>query len=126
MEAMRCVKRRLSDIVYRHMVNDAITHAVTGPGGQRGTATDSSAAGSHPNAGTSEKPLPGPANLQATPPAPRRPRPFFAAFPTPCHSAAPQPQSSAVCFTAARTGALSTGGNVVPLTQRGAIERESR
>jgi transposase len=36
MEAMRCLKRRLSDIVYRHMVNDAITHAVTGPGGQRG------------------------------------------------------------------------------------------
>ena len=26
MEAMRCVKRRLSDIVHRHMVNDAITH----------------------------------------------------------------------------------------------------
>jgi transposase len=79
MEAMRCVKRRLSDIVYRHMVNDAITHTVTGPGGQRGTATDSSATGSHPNAGTSEKPLPGPANSEATPaasagPAPSSPR----------------------------------------------------
>jgi transposase len=35
MEAMRCVKRRLSDIVYRRMLNDAITHTVTGPGGQR-------------------------------------------------------------------------------------------
>jgi len=76
MEAMRCVKRRLSDIVYRHMVADAITHMVTGPGGQRGTATDSSAAGLHPNAGTSEKPLPGPATLNATPPA--------AAGPDPC------------------------------------------
>jgi len=69
MEAMRCVKRRLSDIVYRHMVADAITHMVTGPGGQRGTATDSSVAGSHPNTGTSEKPLPGPATSQGTPPA---------------------------------------------------------
>ena len=69
MEAMRCVKRRLSDIVYRRMVNDAITHAVTGPGGQRGTATDSSVAGSHPSTGTSEKPLPGPATSQGTPPA---------------------------------------------------------
>ena len=67
MEAMRCVKRRLSDIVYRHMINDAITHAVTGPGGQWGTATDSSATGSHPNTGTSEKPLPGPATKNATP-----------------------------------------------------------
>ena len=73
MEAMRCVKRRLSDIVYRHMVDDAIRHTVTGPGGQRGTTTDSSATGSHPDAGTSEKPLPGPANLQATPPATSRP-----------------------------------------------------
>lgn len=64
MEAMRCVKRRLSDIVYRNMVNDAITHAVTGPGGHRGTATDSSVTGSHPHAGSSDKPLPGPAKAQ--------------------------------------------------------------
>jgi transposase len=76
MEAMRCVKRRLSDIVYRRMVADAITHMVTGPGGQRGTATGSSAAGSHPNAGTSEKPLPGPATLHATPPAIPGPDPY--------------------------------------------------
>jgi transposase len=75
MEAMRCVKRRLSDIVYRRMLDDAITHLVTGPGGQWGTATDSSATGSHPNAGTSEKPLPGPPNLQATPPASAGPDP---------------------------------------------------
>jgi len=25
---MRCLKRRLSDIVYRQMVSDAITHAI--------------------------------------------------------------------------------------------------
>jgi transposase len=61
MEAMRSLKRRLSDIVYRHMVDDAITHAVTGPGGHRGTATDSSVTGSHPHTGSSEKSLPGPA-----------------------------------------------------------------
>jgi transposase len=68
MEAMRCLKRRLSDIVYRHMVNDAITHAVTGPGGQRDTTTDSSVTGSHPHAGSSDKPLPGPATAQPTTP----------------------------------------------------------
>ena len=62
MEAMRCVKRRLSDIGYQQMLNDAITRAVTGPGGQQGNDSDSSAAGSHPNAGSSDKPLPGPAN----------------------------------------------------------------
>jgi transposase len=60
MEAMRCLKRRLSDIVYRHMVNDAV-RAMTGPGGQPGTATQSSATGSHPHAGSSDKSLPGPA-----------------------------------------------------------------
>jgi transposase len=59
MEAMRCLKRRLSDIVYRHMVNEAIAHAVTGPGGHRGTTTDSSVTDSHPIAGSSDKPLPG-------------------------------------------------------------------
>jgi transposase len=68
MESMRCLKRRLSDIVYRHMVNDAITNAVTGPGGQRGNDSDSSATGSHPHAGSSDKPLPGPATAQPTTP----------------------------------------------------------
>ncbi len=65
MEAMRALKRRLSTIVYRTMVDDAITHATTGsrtgPGGQTGHDSDSSATGSHPSAGSSDKPLPGPA-----------------------------------------------------------------
>jgi len=64
MEAMRCVKRRLSDIVYRQMLQDAPSHTATGPGGQRGTTTDPSVTDSHPNAGTSDKPLPGPADTQ--------------------------------------------------------------
>jgi transposase len=68
MEAMRCVKRRLSDIVFQQMLNDAITHAVTkkatGPGGQKGNDSDSSATDSHPGAGSSDKPLPGPATNQ--------------------------------------------------------------
>jgi hypothetical protein len=70
MEAMRALKRRLSNIVYRTMVDDAIRAARTGPGGQQGHDSDSSAAGSHPNAGSSDKPLHGPAN-----PKPRTPLP---------------------------------------------------
>jgi transposase len=66
MEAMRCLKRRLSDIVYRHMVDDTLSNAVTGPGGHRGTTTDSSVTGSHPHAGSSEKSLPEPASHEAT------------------------------------------------------------
>jgi transposase len=73
MEAMRSLKRRLSDIVYRQMVDDAIAAAATGPGGHRGTSTDSSVTGSHPHAGSSDKSLPGPASPQPktlTPAAP--------------------------------------------------------
>lgn len=64
MEAMRCLKRRLSDLVYRRMVDDAVARAATGPGGQRGHDSDSSATGSHPHTGSSDKPLPGPATSQ--------------------------------------------------------------
>ena len=60
MEAIRCLKRRLSDVVYRQMTNDAKAPG-TGPGGHLGTATGSSAAGSNLCTGTSEKSLPGPA-----------------------------------------------------------------
>ncbi|WP_433476099.1 IS110 family transposase [Spirillospora sp. CA-142024] len=66
MEAMRSLKRRLSDIVYRRMLDDALRDSTTGPGGHRGATTDSSAADSHPHTGTSDKPLPGPAITQPT------------------------------------------------------------
>jgi transposase len=63
MEAMRALKRRLSDIVYRQMVLDA-NNAKTSPGGQPGNDSDSSATGSHPDTGSSDKPLPGPVETQ--------------------------------------------------------------
>jgi transposase len=66
MEATRCLKRRLSDIVYRSMLDDTITHTRTGPGGHRGTSTNSSVTSSHPHAGSSDKSLPGPATEQPT------------------------------------------------------------
>ncbi len=68
MEAMRALKRKLSDVVFRQMMADA--RAVrTGPGGHAGAAADSSAAGSHPGTGTSDKSLPGPAISDPTLPA---------------------------------------------------------
>jgi transposase len=66
MEAMRALKRRLSDIVYHQMILDHRA-AQAGPGGHMGASLISSAAGSHPAAGTSEKSLPGPATSNATP-----------------------------------------------------------
>ena len=65
-EAMRALKRRLSDIVYHQMISDARAKA-TGPGGHVGAATGSSAAGLHPSAGASEKSLPGPATSDPMP-----------------------------------------------------------
>jgi transposase len=69
MEAMRSLKRRLSDIVYRTMIADVIA-AAAGPGGQRGNDSDSSAAGPTPHTGTSEKPQPGPARPSLRPALP--------------------------------------------------------
>jgi transposase len=74
LEAMRALKRRLSNIVYKAMLDDAITATVgrtwTSPGGQRGNDSDSSAAGSHPHTNSSDKPLPGPATPQPKTPLP--------------------------------------------------------
>jgi transposase len=48
-EALRCLKRRLSDIVYRQLAHDFIVGSVgsvgTSPGGQPGATLESSAAG---------------------------------------------------------------------------------
>ncbi len=83
MGAMRCLKRRISDAVYRQLVADAqatparsaaaddpaIETVGTGPGGQGGATLKSSAADLPPHVDTSDKPLPGPAHptLQPTP-----------------------------------------------------------
>ena len=70
MEAMRCLKRRLSDLVYRTMLGDYTASRVTSPGGHRGSVSDSSAAGSRPHTDSSDKPLPGPVTTKPTTPLP--------------------------------------------------------
>ena len=65
LEALRCLKRRLSDVVYRQLVADGglpSRAGETGPGGHCGATQESSAADSHPLIDTSDKPLPGPRN----------------------------------------------------------------
>lgn len=64
MEALRCLKRRLSDVVYRQLVADARGAEQddgADPGGHCGATLQSSAADSHPLIDTSDQPLPGPA-----------------------------------------------------------------
>lgn len=71
MEAMRCLKRRLSDIVYRHMLDDAIQNIATGPGGQRGNDSDSSATGSQPQRRHFGQATPGPVSSHPKPALPK-------------------------------------------------------
>jgi len=75
LEALRCLKRRISDALYRQLLTDAQRaaqmEAGAGPGGHRGATQESSAAGSNPRTGTSDQPLPGPA--PTTLPAPAAP-----------------------------------------------------
>ena len=56
LEALRCLKRRLSDVVYRCLLNDL---AAMSPGGQVGASLQSSAADPVPMIDTSEQSLPG-------------------------------------------------------------------
>jgi transposase len=74
MEAMRCLRRRLSDVVYRQLVADAAARALreAGPGGHSGASVSSSAADLTPVIGSSDQPLPGPAQPTLLPPEPIR------------------------------------------------------
>lgn len=68
-EAMRCLKRRLADHLWRLMVQDE-RRAGTGSGGHSGATANSSAAGSTPTTSSSEKSLPEPAVDESTSPRP--------------------------------------------------------
>ncbi len=72
--ALRCLKRRLSDAVYRALAGAERNAA--GPGGHSGAATKSSAADRSPMISTSDKSLPGPAATEVTP------QPLLAAAPS--------------------------------------------
>jgi transposase len=75
MEALRALKRHLSDAVYKRMLRDpAPARAVgTGPGGHSRATLQSSADGPIPTAASSDKSQPGPATSK---PKTTSPRPF--------------------------------------------------
>ncbi|MFE4463121.1 IS110 family transposase [Nocardia tengchongensis] len=60
MEAMRALKRRLSNVIYTRMLSDHDGRELAGPGGQSGATTDSGATGFNPHTDPSDKPHPGP------------------------------------------------------------------
>src|SRR5262245_28699502 len=75
LESLRCLKRRLSDVVYRQLLADAqaaeLPDEETGPGGHCGATQESSAADLPPHIDTSDQPLPGPAEPTVLPPPAR-------------------------------------------------------
>ena len=76
-EALRALKRQLSDAIYARLVADAARRGATtqaeGPGGQSGNGSVSSAAGSHPGRRLFGQATPGP-QPSLRPTAPGRPR----------------------------------------------------
>ncbi len=72
LEAIRCLKRRISDAIYRQLLADAQLPAGrnvgTGPGGHCGASQESSAVDLPPPIDTSDQPLPGPATPTLQPP----------------------------------------------------------
>jgi hypothetical protein len=82
-EALRCLKRRISNAIYARLLADgrqAQAASATGPGGQPGNDSDSSAAGSHPGHRLFGQVTPGPtASLR---PATRR-KPSLSSKPGP-------------------------------------------
>ena len=116
-EAMRALKRRLSDIVYHQMITDA-RRSGNGPGRtpgggywlQRGRLTPQRR---HFGEVTSR--------TRHTRPYARKASPFSWPLPALSISAGPQPSSSAVCLTTARTGAPSRPGTT-PLDTEGSHE----
>jgi transposase len=82
MEALRCLRRRLSDAVCRQLAADARSQQDASPGGHPGASLISSAAGLPPDTGTSDQPLPGPAHPTLPPPG-RPPKAMAPAAATP-------------------------------------------
>ena len=112
MEAMRCLKRRISDAVFRQLLADARADANrsvgAGPGGHCGASQESSAVDLPPHIDTSDQPLPGPAHptLPGTKP-----------HANPCAASAPRPSRR-------RAGAVKverpTGRTTLTATSAGA------
>ena len=71
LEAIRCLKRRISDAIFRQLLADtqidAAQRVCAGPGGHCGATQESSAVDLIPLIDTSDQPLPGPARKTLRP-----------------------------------------------------------
>jgi transposase len=84
-EALRCLKRQISDAIFACLQADArraAAAAAKSPGGQPGNGSASSAAGSHPGHRLFGQATPGPATHPTTPPGADTPAPLPAPLPS--------------------------------------------
>jgi transposase len=73
-EALRALKRKVSDTIYKHLKADAARAAAYGPGGQPGNGSVASAAGLHPEDRLFGPATPGPSpTLRPRPRTPKKP-----------------------------------------------------
>jgi hypothetical protein len=85
-EALRALKRQISDAIFACLQEDArraAAAAAKSPGGQPGNGSASSAAGSHPEHRLFGQATPGPATHPTTPAGADTPVPFPAPLPSP-------------------------------------------
>jgi transposase len=117
MEAMRCLKRRISDAIYRQLLADAARAAGADPGGHCGATKESSAVDLPPHIDTSDQPLPGPAptTLPVTT-GHANPHPGSASQPTRRRARAVKVErpTGRTTLTATSAGAHSTEPNPAP------------
>lgn len=71
-EAIRCLKRRISDAIYKQLIADALRAESADPGGHRGASQESSAVDLPPHIDTSDQPLPDPHPRRYAGPRPSR------------------------------------------------------
>jgi transposase len=71
-EALRCLKRRISDVIYKQLVADAMRAGGADPGGHCGASQGSSAVDLPPHIDTSDQPLPNPQIRRYAAPGPTR------------------------------------------------------
>jgi hypothetical protein len=75
-EAIRCLKRRISDAIYKQLVADALRTQGADPRGHCGASRESSAVDLPPHIDTSDQPLPDPHSRRyEAPPATRKSQP---------------------------------------------------
>ena len=137
-EAMRCLERRLSDVVYRQLRHDA-NRLEAVPGGHSGAALSSSAASSNPATDASDKSLPRPTTSHPTTDGNRsldterrrlRPNPFTPPVDTTSRSfskfSAPVPRTLLAFISQTTAAPVSRRGGTVGSDNRATVTPPAR